>query len=66
MVTMVNNGGNSPVTFFGLSTDTKPSKIEYVKGNEYSIPNASFFYEMDTSDIYMYNAEGETWLKQNS
>ena len=62
MVTMQESGGT--VTFFGLSTDTKPTYIERVVGIQYSIPNGAAFYEMDTGDIYLYDAENTTWRKQ--
>lgn len=64
MITTVTGGGNSPITFFGLSTDTKPSEIEIVKGLPHAIPNASIFYEMNTGDMYMWDADGNRWLKQ--
>lgn len=64
MITSVTNGGNSPITFFGLSTDTKPTNIEFVKELIHKIPNASIFYEMDTGNIYMWDADGEQWLQQ--
>ena len=37
----------------GLSTDTKPTDA----------PNGSVFLEMDTGDVYMYNADGSEWVK---
>ena len=40
--------------YYGLSTDTKPE----------SPPNASTFYEMDTTELYMYDAESKKWVKQ--
>ena len=44
-------------TYFGLSTDDKPS------GNK--VNNGSAFIEMDTSKIYFYNAEDDEWLEFN-
>lgn len=41
--------------YYGLSTDTKPAS---------NVPNASLFYEMDTSDIYMYDSASSEWLLQ--
>lgn len=64
MVTSYSGGGGSPMTFFGLSDDDKPLNVEIVAGSTYGIPNASIFYEMDTGYIYMWDADGETWLKQ--
>lgn len=37
----------------GLSTDTKPT----------GVPNGSRFLEMDTGDVYMYDADGSTWIQ---
>jgi hypothetical protein len=41
--------------YYGMSTDTKPL----------SVPNASLFYEIDTSDIYMFDEDGQQWFKQS-
>lgn len=40
-------------TFFGLSTDVKPTGAE--------VANGSCFLEMDTSKIYLYDADGAEW-----
>ena len=37
----------------GLSTDTKPTDV----------PNGSRFLEMDTGDVYMYDADSSAWLQ---
>lgn len=37
----------------GLSTDTKPT----------GVPNGSRFLEMDTGDVYMYDADSSAWLQ---
>lgn len=50
---MVSSGRTN--SYIGLSTDDKP-KIH--------VPNASTFYEMDTSEVYFYDAEHGVWLKQ--
>ena len=42
-------------TFFGLSTDTKPTGAE--------VANGSCFLEMDTSKIYFYDADNAQWLE---
>ena len=45
----------SSAVMFGKSTDTpKPTE---------GIGNGSCLIEMDTSKIYFYDAEGETWLE---
>lgn len=64
MITSISSGGNSPTTFFGLSTDTKPIEIELVRGLPHPLLNASIFYEIDTGNIYMWDAEGNSWIKQ--
>ena len=64
MVTRILNGGGSPLTFYGLSTDNKPTTVFLIVGKNHALPNASIFYEMDTGDIYMWDAEGEIWRKQ--
>lgn len=38
----------------GLSTDTKPTA---------GVPNGSTFFEMDTTDFYMFNAAAGTWVQ---
>lgn len=40
--------------YYGKSTDKKPE----------SPPNASTFYELDTTELYMYDADSKQWLKQ--
>lgn len=45
--------------FSGLATDEKPTKC-----GGYIIPNGSIFYEMDSQDTYMFDAENEEWIKQ--
>ena len=40
-------------SFMGLSTDTKPTD-----GNR----NGDTFFEMDTSTLYAWNADGGEWL----
>ena len=52
MVTFINRGKIN--VYYGLSTDTKPVNP----------PNASIFYEIDTVDIYMYDADNSQWRKQ--
>lgn len=44
----------------GLSTDTKPKKI-----NNSAIENGSVFVEIDTQDIYFYDLSSEEWLNPN-
>ena len=42
--------------FRGLSTDTKPTKA-----NGKDVENGSIFLEMDTSKVYAYDVENDTW-----
>ena len=51
---------NQELGFKGKSTDTKP--VDTYNGQ--SIPNGSTFYEIDTGNIYMYDAETNTWIAQ--
>ena len=42
-----------PKTFYGLSTDSKPTN---------NIVNGSVFIEMDTATIYFFDQAGTEWL----
>lgn len=46
-----------PKTFYGLSTDTKPTE---------NIVNGSAFIEMDTGTLYFFDQAGKTWLEWRS
>lgn len=52
MVTMTEAGFTNE--YRGMSTDTKPV---------YNVPNGSLFYEIDTSDIFFFDGDGEEWVK---
>jgi len=41
--------------YTGKSTDDKPVE---------NVPNSSTFYEMDTTDLYMFDADNQVWVKQ--
>lgn len=41
------------VSYDGLSTDVKPV--------DNTVPNASTYFEMDTGDAYIYDAENHKW-----
>ena len=49
----VNNveSGNREVEYRGLSTDTKPTKVE----------NGSVFIEIDTGKLFIYDKQNEQW-----
>lgn len=49
----VNGGFLSVETFYGLSTDTKPTVAA----------NGSKFVEMDTGKEYLFDYEGATWYE---
>ena len=42
-------------TFYGLSTDSKPTGV--------AVANGSVFLEMNTGKIYFYDAAGDQWLE---
>lgn len=55
--TITNNEGEAKaLEFRGLSTDTKPVKLD----NE-TIANGSVFIEMDTQKVFFFDAENEEW-----
>lgn len=43
-------------TYYGLSTDSKPT------GG--AVANGSVFIEMNTGKVYFYNASGGVWIEQ--
>lgn len=53
MVTLKRSLGQTN-EYYGLSTDDKPIDV----------PNASTFYEMDTTSVYMFSEATHQWLKQ--
>lgn len=53
MVTIKHEGNTN--TYFGLSTDTKPSGTGL---------NGSFYYEMDTKKVFLYDEENSRWIAQ--
>ena len=60
MITLDKSDVNEPLSFKGLSTDTKPT----LKYNGLAIVNGSTFFEMDTQDCYFYDGGTNTWLTQ--
>ena len=62
MVTYEKDGDR--LAFYGLSTDTKPTTVEYIKDKPQNIPNASTFYEMNTKKVFMFNAGASAWIEQ--
>lgn len=53
MVTLKKSNGQIN-EYYGLSTDTKPTEC----------PNASTFYEMDTTKLYMFDKVNSQWREQ--
>ena len=47
------SNANRPHTYYGLSTDEKPEAAN----------NGSRYIEMDTSKMYLFDAEGAEWLE---
>lgn len=45
----------------GLSSDNKDDIANTFRDGQ--IPNGASFFEMDTSKVYMYNAESHTWVE---
>ena len=57
MVTTDNT--NHPITFKGLSTDTKP----VLKWGDIDLRNGDQFLEMDSGDVYFYNGDNNSWIQ---
>ncbi len=55
MVTYTVNGGTAIRDYRGKSTDEKPVV---------DVPNGSSFYEMDTKEVFLFDAETKTWIPQ--
>lgn len=60
MITLDKSDVNEPLSFKGLSTDSKPTGTY----NGLKIVNGSTFFEMDTQDCYFYDGGSNTWLAQ--
>lgn len=60
MVTVDKSSMNEPLSFKGLSSDTKPT----VKWDSSPILNGSTFLEMDTQEVYFYDGGTDAWLPQ--
>lgn len=52
--------GSAILELRGKSTDTKPT--ETCEG--FNVGNGSTFYEINTGDIYMFDADADAWIKQ--
>ena len=55
MITMI--PGSWMNEYYGLSADDKPVV---------NVPNGSVYYEMDTFDMYMFDAKNKKWIQQTS
>lgn len=60
MITLDKSDVNEPLSFKGLSTDSKPT----VKYNSLPIKNGSSFFELDTQEVYFYDGGTDSWLTQ--
>ena len=49
------DGFGSHREYRGLSTDTKPTE---------GVKNGDEFFEMDTKNVYLFDEDGQQWLKQ--
>lgn len=56
MITYANAHNDAVWELYGKSTDEKPVHDR--------IPNGSTFYEMDTGNIFMFDAEEKVWISQ--
>lgn len=60
MITLNKSDVNEPLSFMGLSTDSKPTQTY----NGLKIKNGSTYFEMDTQQVYFYNGATDSWLAQ--
>ena len=58
MVTVIKDDTTNQLQFYGKSTDTKPTG----KVNGEDIPNASFFFEIDTQNVIFFDGDTKAWL----
>lgn len=66
MITLNNYGDNAnrmDSLFWGLSTDTKPTKNFNESRSSASVPieNGSILIEMDTKKVFVYDRENAIW-----
>lgn len=62
MISKLTEGGRyntNIIELVGLSTDVKPTTY-----NSLTIPNGSYFYEMDTRIMFQFDEEHLIWLQQ--
>ena len=52
---VIRPNGDTPkrAEYYGLSTDTKPTK---------GVNNADVFFEMDTGSVFVFDEENQVWL----
>ena len=57
------NANRMDSLFWGLSTDTKPTKNFNESGSSASVPieNGSILIEMDTKKVFVYDRENAIW-----
>ena len=63
MVTLNRVGGTNidrNADFYGKSTDTKPTKAN---GEGLKLQNGDTFIEIDTSNVFFYDVDTDTWLQ---
>lgn len=68
--TLFNNEPYVYAELIGLSTDEKPTELEYKldDGGEYSnlVANGSIFIEEDTLKIFFFDLDSETWINDET
>lgn len=55
MVTYTRDGFTANKTYKGLSDDPKPTE---------DVMNGDAYYEINTGNLYMYDADGKQWILQ--
>lgn len=63
MATVLNRGKNTKYVstneYLGVRTDTKPT----IASGAESVPDRSLYIELDTGDVYYYDAGTDTWAE---
>lgn len=58
------NKFNNVLSMSGLSSDELPIGTFTFYGVKYQIKNASSYYAIDTTQLYLYDEENSTWIEQ--
>lgn len=57
MITLEGSGSSRPLSFRGLSTDTKPT----TSYGDLEIRNGDQFFEMDSGSVFFFDESTNTW-----